>query len=169
MGKSGTHSNDLKEAKLTSLGCPTWSWTSLIADIYQDNHGPQLTYGQYVNGLAVDFPQNDARTQFWLSIKGLGHATCPRHEYGRCQGHSRRFARVVSRGRIHHTSIQISSTAPQVVSAMSPLDLPSARYLRGRPETARTFIRGGSPSRGSSLRTYPMETTSRDQVSNGCY
>ena len=54
------------------LGFPTWSWTSLIADIYQDNYGPQSIYGQYINGLAVDFPQNEARTRFWLSIKGLG-------------------------------------------------------------------------------------------------
>ncbi len=53
-------------------GFPTWSWASLVADIYQDNYGPQSKYGQYVSGRAVDFPQNEARVQFWLSFRGVG-------------------------------------------------------------------------------------------------
>lgn len=53
-------------------GFPTWSWTSLVAEIFQDNHGPQSKYGQYINGITVNFPQNEARLQFWLSIQGVG-------------------------------------------------------------------------------------------------
>jgi hypothetical protein len=52
-------------------GFPTWSWTSLIADIYQDNYGPQSSYTQYlndVNGGDVKFPHNEAQIRFWLHI-----------------------------------------------------------------------------------------------------
>lgn len=37
-------------------GFPTWSWTSLVAEIHQDTHGLQSKYGQYLAGLAVNSP-----------------------------------------------------------------------------------------------------------------
>ncbi|KAF7508786.1 hypothetical protein GJ744_008663 [Endocarpon pusillum] len=45
---------------------PTWSWTSLVAEVYQDTYGPQSSYGQYVDGIDVDFPHNDAQIKFSL-------------------------------------------------------------------------------------------------------
>lgn len=53
-------------------GFPTWSWTSLVAEIFQNNYWLQSKYGQYINGHTVNFPQNEARLQFWLSIQGVG-------------------------------------------------------------------------------------------------
>ena len=47
---------------------PTWSWTSIIADVYQDYYGPQSLYGRYLNGVAVNFPQNEAQIRFWLCL-----------------------------------------------------------------------------------------------------
>ena len=51
-------------------GFPTWSWTSVIADIYQDNYSLQSLYGQYINGTVVDFPENEAQIRFWLCLSG---------------------------------------------------------------------------------------------------
>lgn len=51
-------------------GFPTWSWTSLDAEIYQDNYGTQSLYGKYVCGSPVDLPRNEADIRFWLLSSG---------------------------------------------------------------------------------------------------
>ena len=51
-------------------GFPTWSWTSLHADICQDGFGPQSKYGQYLTGTTVCFPDNEANIQFWCLVDG---------------------------------------------------------------------------------------------------
>lgn len=49
---------------------PTWSWTSLVADIHQETYGPQSKYGRYIDGVDVDFPHNEAKVKFWLHSSG---------------------------------------------------------------------------------------------------
>ena len=51
-------------------GFPTWSWTSLHADIYQDLFGEQSQYGRYLTGSTVCFPENEANVQFWCFADG---------------------------------------------------------------------------------------------------
>ncbi len=51
-------------------GFPTWSWTSLHADICQDSFGTQSKYGQYLVGTTVCFPKNEANIQFWCLMDG---------------------------------------------------------------------------------------------------
>ncbi|KAN0093493.1 heterokaryon incompatibility domain containing protein [Hyaloscypha variabilis] len=51
-------------------GFPTWNWTSLNADICQDAFGTQSKYGQYLDGTAVCFPENEANIQFWCLVAG---------------------------------------------------------------------------------------------------
>lgn len=51
-------------------GFPTWSWTSLHADIRQDMFGTQSKYGQYLHGTTVCFPENEANIQFWCLVDG---------------------------------------------------------------------------------------------------
>lgn len=50
------------------VGFPTWSWTSFLAEIYQDNYGMRSKYAQHINGMVVEFPQNEAHIRFWLYI-----------------------------------------------------------------------------------------------------
>lgn len=52
------------------VGFPTWSWTSLHADICQDTYGAQSKYGQYLTGTAVSFPENEANIRFWCIVDG---------------------------------------------------------------------------------------------------
>lgn len=49
---------------------PTWSWTSLHADISQDVYGTTSKYGQYLIGATVCFPENRANIQFSCVING---------------------------------------------------------------------------------------------------
>ena len=49
-------------------GFPTWSWTSLHADICQDSFGTQSKYGQYLDGTRVCFPKNEANIEFWCLV-----------------------------------------------------------------------------------------------------
>ena len=51
-------------------GFPTWSWTSLHADICQERFGNQSKYSQYLNGTTVCFPENEANIQFWCIVDG---------------------------------------------------------------------------------------------------
>ena len=51
-------------------GYPTWSWTSLDADICQDMPVGWTKYGQYLDGTAVSFPRNEANIQFWCFVNG---------------------------------------------------------------------------------------------------
>ena len=55
---------------------PTWSWTSLVAEIYQDTYGTQSLYGQYIDGMVVDFPHNEAETLFGLYLGGVRVPLC---------------------------------------------------------------------------------------------
>lgn len=52
------------------LGFPTWSWTSLHADICQDTFGTQSKYGKYLQGTVVWFPENEANIQFRCIVDG---------------------------------------------------------------------------------------------------
>ena len=49
---------------------PTWSWTSLHADICQAQSGLRSKYGKYLGGNTVRFPENEANIQFWCLING---------------------------------------------------------------------------------------------------
>lgn len=51
-------------------GFPTWSWTSLLAEIYQDTYGLQSAYGKFVNELPSRFPENEANIVFAPFIDG---------------------------------------------------------------------------------------------------
>ena len=53
-------------------GFPTWSWASLSAEIYQESGDLNSRYRKYTEGLAVQFPRNEANIQFWLSLDGVG-------------------------------------------------------------------------------------------------
>ncbi|KAI9693509.1 MAG: hypothetical protein M1820_009197 [Bogoriella megaspora] len=49
-------------------GFPTWSWTSLTADIFQNAFGSQSEYGKYLLGNSVCFPENEANVHFWCRV-----------------------------------------------------------------------------------------------------
>lgn len=51
-------------------GFPTWSWSSLIADISQDNYGIQSIYGKYLNLQIMELPDNQARTKYHAKLDG---------------------------------------------------------------------------------------------------
>lgn len=52
-------------------GFPTWSWTSLEAEIYHEQVASRLSvYDQYLDGLPVNFPHNEAGIKFWLLSNG---------------------------------------------------------------------------------------------------
>lgn len=51
-------------------GFPTWSWTSLHADICQDTYRYQSKYDQYIDGTSVCLPENKANVQFWCLVDG---------------------------------------------------------------------------------------------------
>src|SRR6201996_7451514 len=51
-------------------GFPTWSWTSLIAEIYQDNYGLKSAYGKLINEIPSQFPQNETHLVFAPLIDG---------------------------------------------------------------------------------------------------
>ena len=51
-------------------GFPTWSWTSVHADICQDMFGNNSKYAQYLFGTTVCLPENEVNLQFWCLVNG---------------------------------------------------------------------------------------------------
>ncbi|KAK4159551.1 heterokaryon incompatibility protein-domain-containing protein [Cladorrhinum sp. PSN259] len=52
------------------IGFPTWSWTSVIGDLFNDGYGGQSFFGAYLEGLTKEPPLSAANLRFWVMLKG---------------------------------------------------------------------------------------------------
>ncbi|KAH7176206.1 heterokaryon incompatibility protein-domain-containing protein [Dactylonectria macrodidyma] len=49
---------------------PTWSWTSMPTEVFNDGYGGQSVFGAYLDGISKETNPNHASVRFWVMLGG---------------------------------------------------------------------------------------------------